>query len=135
MAAPHVIFVDGREYAPKPLSPHTTETFGGYLRKLRLDVGLTLKRVSTLTGVDAVWLEAVERTGAARLHFPELVALADLYNVSLDLLAAAFRNGDGQVPSRSPIRAADDLQPDAQPEVEDDECADEDGGSSAPEWG
>lgn len=125
MATARTVVIDGREYVPRPLAPNVTDSLGAYLRRLRLDAGLTTHRVAVLTGVDAAWLEAVEGTDRPYLHFSEMVELADLYGVSMDLLAAAHRNSGSTVPLRSPYRAEGDLLP-LEVAFEDDEEESED---------
>lgn len=122
---PRVVMVDGREYAPIPLAPHSSDTLGGYLRRLRLDLGLSLDRAAALAGMDRDWLEAVEASSRAFLYFAEFVALADLYGVSLDLIAAAHRNVEKQVGAERAQRAAADLEPQVMA-FEDDEGDDDD---------
>lgn len=111
MATPRSVMIDGREFVPRPLAPNVSDTLGSYLRKLREDAGLPLHRVALLTRVDEAWLEAVENTGRAYLHFSEMVELADLYGVSMDILAVAHRNSNGAPPKRSPSHAEGDLLP------------------------
>lgn len=125
MATARTVIIDGREYVPRPLAPNVSDTLGAYLRRLRLDAGLTTRRVATLTRVDEAWLEAVEGTDRPYLHFSEMVELADLYGVSMDLLVAAHRNSGTTVPMRSPHRVEGDLLP-LEVAFEDDEEESED---------
>lgn len=125
MATARTVIIDGREYVPRPLAPNVSDTLGVYLRRLRLDAGLTTHRVATLTRVDEAWLEAVEGTDRPYLHFSEMVELADLYGVSMDLLVAAHRNSGTTVPMRSPHRVEGDLLP-LEVAFEDDEEESED---------
>lgn len=128
MAVPRSVLIDGREFVPRPLAPNVSDTLGAYLRKLRQDAGLSTHRVAVLTRVDEAWLEAVEGTDRPYLHFSEMVELADLYGVSMDLLVAAYRNSVGGPPARSPFRAEGDLLPqDVAFEDDEEESEDVDG--------
>lgn len=87
------VLINGRRYLPVPPAPNINETFGEYIAGLRRAAGLTQREASLRLDVPVDVLEAIEAgTDAAySMFFGEVVRVGELYGVSLDLLAAAYR--------------------------------------------
>jgi len=57
------------------------------LRERRAELGLTLRQVTALSGVDNAYISELENGNALRPSFPTMARLARVYGLSLDDIA------------------------------------------------